>query len=136
MPRPTLAIGLALAASAACACPSPTTTRASYYGSGFQGRRTASGRIFHQGELTAAHRSCRFGTQVRVTNLRNGRNVVVTITDRGPYVRGRGLDLSVSAARAIGATGAGVVSVRLDPLCEAGPNLARAQAQSSADSHL
>jgi len=118
MPRPVLAFGLALAASAAFACPSPTTVRASYYGPGFNGRRTASGRIFRQGELTAAHRSLRFGTKVRVTNLRNGRDVVVTITDRGPYVRGRSLDLSVSAARAIGATGSGVVSVRLDPLCE------------------
>ena len=121
MPRSTLAFGLALAASAACACPSPTTTRASYYGPGFHGRRTASGRIFDQGDLTAAHRSWGFGTKVRVTNLRNGRNVVVTITDRGPYVRGRGLDLSVGAARAIGATGPGVVSVRLDPLCGATP---------------
>ena len=118
MPRPVLAFGLALAASAAFACPSPTTVRASYYGPGFNGRRTASGRIFRQGELTAAHRSLRFGTKVRVTNLRNGRDVVVTITDRGPYVRGRSLDLSAGAARAIGATGAGVVSVRLDPLCE------------------
>ena len=117
MPRPVLAFGLVLAASAACACPSSTTVRASYYGPGFNGRRTASGRIFRQGELTAAHRSWRFGTKVRVTNLRNGRDVVVTITDRGPYVRGRSLDLSVGAARAIGATGSGVVSVRLDPLC-------------------
>ena len=117
MPRPVLAFGLALAASAAFACPSPTTVRASYYGPGFNGRRTASGRIFRQGELTAAHRSLRFGTKVRVTNLRNGRDVVVTITDRGPYVRGRSLDLSVGAARAIGATGSGVVSVRLDPMC-------------------
>ena len=117
MPRPVLAFGLALAASAAFACPSPTTVRASYYGPGFNGRRTASGRIFRQGDLTAAHRSLRFGTKVRVTNLRNGRDVVVTITDRGPYVRGRSLDLSVGAARAIGATGSGVVSVRLDPMC-------------------
>jgi rare lipoprotein A len=99
------------------ACPNSTTTRASYYGPGFHGRRTASGRIFNQGALTAAHRSWSFGTKVRVTNLRNGRNVVVTITDRGPYVRGRGLDLSVGAARIIGATGSGVVPVRLDPLC-------------------
>jgi len=117
MPRPVLAFGLVLAASAACACPSPSTVRASYYGPGFNGRRTASGRIFRQGELTAAHRSWRFGTKVRVTNLRNGRDVVVTITDRGPYVRGRSLDLSAGAARAIGATGSGVVAVRLDPVC-------------------
>ena len=121
MPRPILALALVLAASAAYACPLPTTTRASYYGPGFHGRRTASGRVFDQSDLTAAHRSWQFGTKVRVTNLRNGRNVVVTITDRGPYVRGRGLDLSVGAARVIGATGAGVVSVRLDPLCEETP---------------
>jgi rare lipoprotein A len=119
MPKaiPALALVLALAASAVHACPGETVTRASYYGPGFNGRRTASGRIFRQHDLTAAHRSWRFGTQVRVTNLRNGRNVVVTITDRGPYVKGRGLDLSVGAARALGATGAGVVAVRLDPLC-------------------
>jgi len=98
-------------------CPSTTTTRASYYGPGFHGRKTASGRIFRQGELTAAHRYWRFGTKVRVTNLRNGRDVVVTITDRGPFVSGRGLDLSTGAARVIGATGSGVVPVRLDPLC-------------------
>jgi rare lipoprotein A len=99
------------------ACPGPATTRASYYGPGFEGHRTASGHIFRQQELTAAHRAWRFGTKVRVTNLRNGRDVVVTIIDRGPYVRGRGLDLSVAAARALGATGRGVVPVRLDPLC-------------------
>jgi peptidoglycan lytic transglycosylase len=114
---PTLALALVLTASAASACPGQAVTRASYYGPGFNGRRTASGDIFRQHELTAAHRSWRFGTKVRVTNLRNGRNVVVTINDRGPYVRGRGLDLSLGAARALGATGAGVVAVRLDPLC-------------------
>jgi len=118
MPRFTLFLAIALLASTALACPEPATTRASYYGPGFNGRRTASGRVFRQLELTAAHRTWSFGTQVRVTNLRNGRDVVVTITDRGPYVRGRGLDLSVGAARALGATGAGVIPVRLDPLCE------------------
>jgi len=110
-------LAFAMFGSAALACPPPATTRASYYGPGFNGRRTASGRVFHQHELTAAHRWWSFGTQVRVTNLRNGRDVVVTITDRGPYVGGRGLDLSVGAARALGATGSGVVPVRLDPLC-------------------
>src|SRR4029450_8986234 len=105
------ALALVLAASAASACPYQTVTRASYYGPGFNGRRAASGDIFRQHELTAAHRTLRFGTKVRVTNLRNGRNVVVTITDRGPYVRGRGLDLSLGAARARGTTGAGGVLV-------------------------
>ncbi len=108
---------LIVTAAGHAACPSTTTTRASYYGPGFHGRKTASGRVFRQGELTAAHRSWRFGTRVRVTNLRNGRDVVVTITDRGPFVRGRGLDLSTGAARVIGATSSGVVPVRLDPLC-------------------
>ena len=118
MCRALLALMLALFATAAHAgCPSTTNTRASYYGPGFHGRRTASGSIFNQGALTAAHRSWGFGTKVRVTNLRNGRNVVVTITDRGPYVRGRGLDLSVGAAQVIGATSSGVVPVRLEPLC-------------------
>src|SRR5262245_5634439 len=119
MPRIILTSAFALVATIAAshACPTPMTTRASYYGPGFHGRLTASGRIFRQEELTAAHRSWGFGTKVRVTNLRNGRDVVVTITDRGPYVRGRGLDLSVGAARALGSTGRGVVPVRLDPLC-------------------
>ena len=110
-------LAVALLAHVAHACPEPATTRASYYGPGFNGRRTASGRIFDQHELTAAHRSWRFGTKVRVTNLHNGRDIVVTITDRGPYVRGRGVDLSLGAARALGATGCGTVPVRLDPLC-------------------
>jgi peptidoglycan lytic transglycosylase len=117
MPRVIPALAFALAACAAHACPDATTTRASYYGFSFNGRKTASGRIFGQHELTAAHRSWRFGTKVRVTNLRNGRDVVVTITDRGPFAKGRGLDLSLGAARVLGATGSGVVSVRLDPLC-------------------
>jgi rare lipoprotein A len=114
-------LALGALGSIAHACPEPATTRASYYGPGFNGRRTASGQVFQQGELTAAHRSWHFGTKVRVTNLRNGRAVVVTITDRGPYVRGRGLDLSVGAAQALNATGRGVVPVRLDPLCSLSP---------------
>jgi rare lipoprotein A len=121
MPRATPLLvfaALALLGSIAYACPDSATTRASYYGRGFNGRRTASGQVFRQYQYTAAHRTWRFGTEVRVTNLRNGRNVVVTITDRGPYVRGRGLDLSVAAAQALGATGSGVVPVRLEPLCQ------------------
>jgi rare lipoprotein A len=110
-------LALVVLAPAALACPDPIRTRASFYGPGFQGRRTASGRVFRQEGLTAAHRFWRFGTRVRVTNLRNGRDVVVTITDRGPYVRGRGLDLSLGAWRELGATGSGVVPVRLNPLC-------------------
>jgi len=78
---------------------------ASYYGNE-SGSRTASGARFNQNAMTAAHRSLPFGTKVRVTH--GGQSVVVTINDRGPFVRGRVLDLSTGAARAIGLTGAGV----------------------------
>ena len=78
---------------------------ASYYGNE-SGRKTASGQRFNQEAMTAAHRSLPFGTKLRVTH--GGRSVVVTINDRGPFIRGRVLDLSTGAARAIGLTGAGV----------------------------
>jgi rare lipoprotein A len=75
---------------------------ATYYGKEFAGRRTASGERFNPSAMTAAHRTLRFGTRVRVTNTRNGRSVVVRINDRGPFVKGRSIDLSSGAARAIG----------------------------------
>ncbi|HZR75622.1 septal ring lytic transglycosylase RlpA family protein [Bradyrhizobium sp.] len=78
---------------------------ASFYGNE-SGRQTASGQRFNQEAMTAAHRSLPFGTKLRVTH--GGRSVVVTINDRGPFVRGRVLDLSTGAARAIGLTSAGV----------------------------
>ncbi len=78
---------------------------ASYYGNE-SGSKTASGQRFNQNALTAAHRSLPFGTKLRVTH--GGRSVVVTINDRGPFVRGRVLDLSTAAARVVGLTGAGV----------------------------
>ena len=78
---------------------------ASYYGNE-SGSRTASGQRFNQNALTAAHRSLPFGTKLRVTH--GGQSVIVTINDRGPFIRGRVLDLSTGAARAIGLTGAGV----------------------------
>jgi rare lipoprotein A len=78
---------------------------ASYYGNE-SGSRTASGQRFNQHAMTAAHRTLPFGTKLRVTH--GGRSVVVTINDRGPFIRGRVLDLSTGAARAIGLTGAGV----------------------------
>ena len=81
---------------------------ASFYGNE-SGRQTASGQRFNQEAMTAAHRSLPFGTKLRVTH--GGRSVVVTINDRGPFVRGRVLDLSTGAARAIGLTGAGVGQV-------------------------
>ena len=78
---------------------------ASFYGNE-SGSKTASGQRFNQNDLTAAHRSLPFGTKLRVTH--GGRSVVVTINDRGPFIRGRVLDLSTGAARAIGLTSAGV----------------------------
>jgi rare lipoprotein A len=78
---------------------------ASYYGNE-SGSKTASGQRFNQNALTAAHRTLPFGTKLRVTH--GGRSVVVTINDRGPFVRGRVLDLSTAAARVVGLTGAGV----------------------------
>jgi rare lipoprotein A len=79
--------------------------KASYYGNE-SGSRTASGQRFNQNALTAAHRSLPFGTKLRVTH--RGQSVIVTVNDRGPFIRGRVLDLSKGAARAIGLTGAGV----------------------------
>ena len=79
--------------------------KASFYGNE-SGSKTASGQRFNQNALTAAHRSLPFGTKLRVTH--RGQSVVVTINDRGPFIKGRVLDLSTGAARAIGLTGAGV----------------------------
>jgi rare lipoprotein A len=78
---------------------------ASYYGNE-SGSRTASGQHFNQNAMTCAHRSLPFGTRLRVTH--GGASVIVTVNDRGPFIRGRVLDLSTGAARAIGLTGAGV----------------------------
>ena len=82
--------------------------RASFYGNE-SGSKTASGQRFNQNAMTAAHRSLPFGTKLRVTH--RGQSVVVTINDRGPFIKGRVLDLSTGAARAIGLTGAGVGQV-------------------------
>ncbi|RVU20702.1 septal ring lytic transglycosylase RlpA family protein [Methylobacterium oryzihabitans] len=84
---------------------------ASWYGPGFQGRRTANGERFNTHAYTAAHRRLPFGTRVRVTNTSNGRSVVVRINDRGPYVGGRVIDLSQASARAIGIHGVAKVRV-------------------------
>ncbi len=89
---------------------------ASYYDSAHEGRATASGERFDPDRLTAAHPTLPFGTRVRVTNLENGRSVVVTITDRGPFHRGRVIDLSERAARRLGFVARGVARVRLDVL--------------------
>jgi len=89
---------------------------ASWYGPGFHGRRTANGERYNQNGYTAAHKSLPFGTRVRVTNLRNGQSVMVRINDRGPFIRGRVIDLSAGAARVIGVHGSGTAPVQLEIL--------------------
>lgn len=87
---------------------------ASYYHPDLHGHRTASGGLYRRQGLTAAHRTLPFGTTLRVTNLENGRQVVVVVTDRGPFVPGRVVDLSEAAARRLGMLRRGVVRVRLE----------------------
>ena len=89
---------------------------ASYYGPGFHGRRTANGETFNMHAMTAAHRTLPFGTQVKVTNLANGKSAIVRVNDRGPYAHGRIIDLSVAAAKQIGSTNSGTARVSLEVL--------------------
>jgi len=87
---------------------------ASYYGAGFQGKKTATGEKFDQNERTAAHPALPLGTKATVTNLENGKSVDVKINDRGPYVKGRDIDLSKSAAKELGMTKEGVAPVKIE----------------------
>lgn len=84
---------------------------ASWYGPGFQNKRTASGQIFDTKKLTAAHKSIKFGTKVKVTNLTNNKVVFVTINDKGPFIAKRCIDLSYAAKNAIGMGGTARVSI-------------------------
>jgi rare lipoprotein A (peptidoglycan hydrolase) len=95
------------------------TGLASWYGPGFHGKVTASGEIFNQDKLTAAHRTLPWGSRVKVTNLANGKSVIVQINDRGPAVKSRIIDVSRAAARALGMVGAGTTPVQVEWL--AGP---------------
>ena len=92
--------------------------RATFYGDKFHGRKTASGERFSQRKMTAAHRSLPFGTRVRVTNLNNGKSVVVRINDRGPFGRDRRrvIDLSKAAARALDFIQSGWARVKIEVL--------------------
>jgi rare lipoprotein A len=93
-----------------------STGRASWYGPGFRGRKTASGDIFDDSKLTAAHKTLPLGTIAKVTNLSNGKSVKVEINDRGPYVDGRIVDLSQAAAHALGMVDRGVAHVKIEPV--------------------
>lgn len=79
--------------------------KASWYGPGFHGKRTASGEVFNTNSMTAAHKTLPFGTRVKVTSRKTGKSVVVRINDRGPFVRGRIIDLSKASAKALGMAG-------------------------------
>jgi peptidoglycan lytic transglycosylase len=95
--------------------PHPTQNGiASWYGPGFYGRPTASGVIYDQHELTAAHQTLPLGTRVMVTNLENQKSVEVSINDRGPFLKGRIIDLSYAAAEALGMVGPGTIPVRVE----------------------
>jgi rare lipoprotein A len=89
---------------------------ASYYGSDFHGKPTASGETYDMWEYTCAHRELPFGTYLLVTNLENGRKVTVRVNDRGPFVEGRIIDLSYNSARALGMLEEGVVEVKIEVL--------------------
>ncbi|MCW3807787.1 septal ring lytic transglycosylase RlpA family protein [Plebeiibacterium marinum] len=92
--------------------------KASYYADKFEGKKTASGQVYKHELKTAAHRTFPFGTKVKVTNVANGKNVVVTINDRGPFVKGRIIDLSKSAASQLDGVRAGIIEVEIVVLKE------------------
>jgi peptidoglycan lytic transglycosylase len=103
---------------------------ASWYGPDFHGKTTANGERYNMLNLTAAHQQLPFNTLVKVTNLSNGRSATVRINDRGPFLKGRILDLSYGAARALGANGPGVIPVRIEVVGTAtAPKPAAAQAR-------
>jgi len=88
--------------------------RASFYGEPFHGRRTSSGEVYDMNALTVAHRTLPMGTRLKVTNLKNGRSVIVRVNDRGPYIWGRDLDLSVAAAKRLKMVKDGITKVRIE----------------------
>lgn len=97
--------------------PAPTKiVKASWYGPGMEGHRTASGEVYRPTRMTAASKTLPIGSLVKVTNASNGRSVIVKVNDRGPHVRGRSLDLSAAAARHIGLTHKGVGDVKVTVL--------------------
>jgi rare lipoprotein A len=92
------------------------TGMASYYGPKFHGKKTASGERFNQNAMTAAHRTAPFGSRLQVTNIASGKSVVVRVNDRGPFIRGRIVDVSTVAARQLGLVQRGVGRVRVQRL--------------------
>ncbi len=87
---------------------------ASYYGSSFHGRETASGEIFNKWDYTCAHKRLPFGTKLKVRNVKNRKSVIVRVNDRGPFVKGRIIDLSYAAAMRLGMIKQGTARVRIE----------------------
>lgn len=110
----TLALCLAAATAAAEETVYEETGEASFYGPGFHGRKTASGETFDQNQLTAAHPKLPLGSEVEVKNLENGKSVTVEINDRGPYAKGRDIDLSKAAAKELDMVEGGIAPVRIE----------------------
>jgi rare lipoprotein A (peptidoglycan hydrolase) len=102
----------------AAAVQSAHVGEASWYGPGFDGKKTASGDIFDDSKLTAAHKTIPLGSKAKITNLTNGKTVEVKINDRGPFVEGRIVDLSHAAAKSLGLTERGIAKVQIDLLSE------------------
>ena len=94
--------------------------KASWYGPGFHGRKTANGEVYDQMSFTAAHKSLKFGTLLKITNLKNNKSVVIRINDRGPYIHGRDLDLSKAAALELGMVRKGVAKMKVEEIKIAG----------------
>lgn len=94
--------------------------KASWYGPGFHGKKTANGEIYNQNSFTAAHKSFKFGTLLKITNPKNNKSVVVRINDRGPYISGRDLDLSKAAARELRMVRRGVARIKVEEIKIAG----------------
>lgn len=88
------------------------STKASYYGGHFNGRTTASGEVFDENKMTVAHKTLKFGTKLLVVNEKNSKFVIVTVNDRGPFIKGRGLDLSKKAFSKIADLDEGVIKVK------------------------
>jgi rare lipoprotein A len=90
--------------------------KASYYASKFNGKKTANGKIFSNQELTCAHKTLPFGTELRVTNIKNNKSVIVKVTDRGPFIKGRIIDLSQQAFKSIASLNSGYITVKIEIL--------------------
>lgn len=118
-----MVLELLLVLALASSCAHTETGKASYYGS--RGGRTASGERVNPRALTAAHRTLPFGTIVRVTEVKSGKHVDVRITDRGPYIRGRVIDLTPAGFARLAPLARGVITVRLEVVKEAPPHKPR-----------